>query len=146
MLKHVSVIEAHALMDQGSVYVDVRSTEEFAQGHPAGALNVPLLERDEAAGQILPNPDFLRVMQANFPPETRLLIGCQVGNRSVRAGQILESFGFTDVSNVKGGFVGMRDPLGRPVDPGWVECGLPAETEAPAGHRYADLVAHADRP
>ena len=146
MPKHVSVAEARVLIDQGCVYVDVRSTQEFAQGHPAGALNVPLLERDETSGQVLPNPDFLRVMEANFPTDARLLIGCQVGARSARAMQILESFGFTDVANVKGGFAGSRDSMGRPADPGWAESGLPVETGTPSGRGYADLAARADAP
>ena len=133
-------------MQQGVTYVDVRSTLEFEQGHPAGALNVPLFEPDEATGQMQPNPDFVRVMQATFPPETRLLMGCQAGGRSMRAAQMLESFGFQDVSNVRGGFGGARDPMsGRVFDPGWAEAGLPIEEGAPAGKRYDDLLAAADR-
>jgi hypothetical protein len=47
---------------------------------------------------------------------------------------------------VKGGFAGARDPLsGRSVDPGWAESGLPVETGSPAGRRYEDLLAAADR-
>ena len=34
---------------------------------------------------------------------------------------------------------------GRSVDPGWAESGLPVETGAPAGRRYEDLLAAADR-
>lgn len=145
MPKHTSVTDAQALLAQGYAYVDVRSSQEFSQGHPAGALNVPLLERDEDTGQMMPNPDFVRVMQSLFPPDAKLLIGCQVGGRSVRAAQMLESFGFADVTNVKGGFAGARDPMsGRTIDPGWVESGLPVETGAPAGRSYQDLVARAD--
>jgi rhodanese-related sulfurtransferase len=59
-------------------------------GHPAGAVNVPLIDRDPRTGHMHPNPDFVTVMQANFPPETKLLIGCQVGGRSMRASQMLE--------------------------------------------------------
>ena len=36
--------------------------------------------------------------------------------------------GFTDVSNVRGGFGGARDDTGRVVIPGWREAGLPVET------------------
>ena len=143
MVKHVSVSEAHQLQQQGSTYVDVRSQAEFEHGHASGAVNVPLLDRDPGSGQMMPNPDFVRVMKALFPPETPLLIGCQVGGRSMRASQMLESFGFSDVTNVKGGFSGMRDPMGRSIDPGWEESGLPVEDGAPAGRRYEDLAAKA---
>lgn len=144
MPKNVSVSEAHALQQAGATYVDVRSSSEYAQGHPAGAVNVPLLERDDRTGQMQPNPDFARVMQANFPADARLLIGCQVGGRSARAAQMLEAFGFTDVTNVAGGFGGMRDPSGRVIDPGWADTGLPVDVDPPAGKRYEDLVAKAD--
>ena len=139
MPKHASVTEAHAQQQQGSTYVDVRSQAEFEQGHAAGAVNVPLMDRDSASGQMTPNPDFVRVMQANFAPDAKLLIGCQVGGRSMRASQMLEAFGFSDVTNVKGGYGGMRDPSGRVVDPGWAESGLPVEQGAPEGQRYAEF-------
>ncbi len=96
MIKQASVSEAHELQQRGSAYVDVRSTPEFAGGHPKGALNVPIFEPDEDTGQMAPNPDFMRVMQATFAPDAPLLIGCQVGGRAVRAAQMLASFGFTD--------------------------------------------------
>jgi rhodanese-related sulfurtransferase len=143
MPKHASVTEAHQLQQQGGMYVDVRSRGEYEAGHPAGAINVPLLDRDPATMQMAPNPDFVRVMQATFDPATPLLIGCQVGGRSVRAAQMLESFGFSNVTNVKGGFSGMRDPLGRVIDPGWLDSGLPTEQGAPPGRRYEDVAAKA---
>lgn len=124
MVKQVSVSEAHAQQQEGATYVDVRSTVEFNSGHPAGAINVPLFEPDEDTGQMTPNADFVRVMQATFPPDTRMLVGCQAGGRSMRAAQVLESFGFTDVANVRGGFGGGMG------DAGWVTSGLPVDTSA----------------
>ena len=123
--------------------MDVRSSAEYAAGHPAGAVNVPLLERDERSGQMTPNPDFTTVMQANFPPDSKLLLGCQVGGRSARAAQILESLGYSDVSNVLGGFGGSRDPMSGRTDPGWSQSGLPVERDAPPGKSYEDLAANA---
>jgi rhodanese-related sulfurtransferase len=144
-VKQVSVAEARALQEQGYVYVDVRSTEEYGRGHPAGALHVPLLDRDEDTGQVLPNPDFLRVMRGNFASDANLLLGCQVGGRSMRAAEMLAAFGFSNVSNVRGGFGGLRDPMsGRTVEPGWEASGLPVEQSPPPGGSYAELAAKAD--
>lgn len=140
MPKHASVDEARQQLESGSIYVDVRSQPEFAAGHPAGAVNVPLLDRDPRSGQMMPNPDFVQIMQANFPADAKLLIGCQVGGRSMRAAQMLETFGFQDVTNVKGGFSGQRDPMGRSVAPGWEESGFAVATDAPAGMSYEDLL------
>lgn len=40
----VSPEEARGLMErEGYTYIDVRSIPEFEAGHPAGAVNVPLL-------------------------------------------------------------------------------------------------------
>ncbi len=131
-MTHLSVTEAHAAQARGLVYVDVRSTEEFALGHPVGAINVPLVEPDEDTGQTLPNPDFVRVMTTNFDPDTPLLIGCRTGGRSVRASQMLEVFGFSNLINVKGGFVG------------WTTCELPIATTPQPGHAWTEQLAKAD--
>ena len=144
MLKQVSVSEAHALQQSGSTYVDVRSTGEFENGHPAGAVNVPIFEPDEDTGQMTPNADFVRVVQSSFAPDAPLLIGCQVGGRAVRAAQVLASFGFTNLSVVRGGFGGARDPLGRITDPGWADAGLPVASGAAGGGAYQNLLARAD--
>ncbi len=123
--------------DSGYVYVDVRSTPEYEQGHPAGAYNVPLLHRQPTG--ISPNPDFLRVMEAAFPPDTKMLVGCQSGQRSARAAEALVAAGYTCVANVRGGFGGVRDPSGRVVEAGWRELGLPVEQGSPAGQGYTSL-------
>ena len=137
--------DAFEQQKRGATLIDVRSTQEYAAGHPAGAVNVPLLEPDEDTGQMMPNPDFMRVIQANFPSDAPLLLSCQSGGRSGRAARMLETFGYRDVTNVVGGFLGKRDPVdGRTVAPGWHECGLPSETIAAPGCSYADLVAKAD--
>lgn len=131
-VKHVTVREAHQKQTEGYVYVDVRSIPEFEAGHPAGAVNVPLLHFDERTRQMVPNREFVQVMRASFPPDTRLLVGCQVGGRSVQAAQMLVGSGFGDVSNVLGGYGGARDPMtGSLRDEGWSQAGLPVETEAP---------------
>jgi rhodanese-related sulfurtransferase len=138
-MKNVTVKEAHQKQTEGYTYVDVRSESEFAAGHPAGAVNVPLLHKDERVGQMTPNREFLQVMQAAFPAEAKLLIGCQVGGRSAQAAQLLESAGFTDVSNVLGGFGGARDQMtGAVRAEGWRDAGLPVETVA-AGRTYQDV-------
>ncbi len=136
----LSATDARARQLAGATLVDVRSTREFTSGHPAGAVNVPLLEHDEDSDQMLQNPDFMRVMKANFPLDTPLLVSCQSGVRSVRASQMLESFGYQDVTNVLGGFGGARDGSA----PGWQESGLPVEITATTGTAYQDLLEKAD--
>jgi len=145
MIKQASVTDASAEQAKGAIYIDVRSTREFAAGHPAGAVNIPVMDYDEDTGQPAPNADFVRVVQANFASDAPLLVGCQMGGRSLRAAQMLETFGFTDVTNVLGGFGGSRDRMsGRVVDPGWEESGLPVEEGEPPHASYASLARKAD--
>ncbi|MBA3949639.1 MAG: rhodanese-like domain-containing protein [Acidobacteria bacterium] len=143
-MHHASVTEAHQKQRDGYVYVDVRSSREFASGHPEGAVNVPLLEHDDS-GQMTQNPDFVRVMKASFAPGETLLIGCQAGMRSLKASQMLETFGFTDVTNVRGGFGGARDQSGAVLEPGWVTANLPVEIDTPEERTYEALLVNADR-
>ncbi|MDE0830796.1 MAG: rhodanese-like domain-containing protein, partial [Vicinamibacterales bacterium] len=128
---HIGVREARRLQtDDGYTYVDVRSVPEYERGHPESAQNVPLLHFDPQTGQMRPNLDFLAVMQANFPSDAKLLIGCQVGGRSGKAALILADAGYAPV-NVKGGFGGRKDPAtGQVIDEGWSEAGLPVAVGA----------------
>ena len=123
---HVGVQEAHRLQtDDGYTYVDVRSVPEYERGHPDGAHNVPLLHFDQQTGLMTPNPDFLAVMQANYPSDAKLLVGCQLGGRSGEAALVLAESGYAPV-NVKGGFGGRMDPAtGQVIDEGWSQAGLP---------------------
>jgi rhodanese-related sulfurtransferase len=128
----MTVTDARAAQTAGATLIDVRSSAEFSQGHPAGAINVPLLETDEDTGQMMPNPDFVRVMKANFAAGAPLLLSCQSGGRSGRAAQILGAFGFNQLTNVTGGYQA------------WTPAGLPVEMAAPTGKTYTDLLAAAD--
>lgn len=123
--------------DGGYVYVDVRSAPEFANGRPAGAVNVPLYHYQK--GDLAPNHDFLRVMKTNFSQDAKLLVGCQVGSRSMRAVETLAGAGYTCVANVTGGFGGTRDLLGNIVTRGWLELGLSVEYGPAENQDYETL-------
>jgi rhodanese-related sulfurtransferase len=114
--------------DPTAVYLDVRTPEEFAAGHPAGAVNVPVMFF--RGGGTSPNPDFVAAVQQRIPPTTPVLVGCQAGGRSQRGAEMLVAAGYRDVTNVRGGFGGARDETGRLVTPGWRDAGLPVETGA----------------
>ena len=114
--------------DPAAVYLDVRTEAEFEAGHPAGAHNVPVVFFDPATRQPTPNPDFVATVERTIPHTAKLLVGCQSGGRSARACELLAQAGFTDLTNVRGGFGGAHDQSGRVVVPGWRETGLPVET------------------
>jgi E3 ubiquitin-protein ligase RNF13 len=129
---------AKALLDDGTgwVYVDVRTTGEFDQGHPAGARNVPLFVGTPPRMAL--NPEFLAVMLANFKKDAKLVMGCASGMRSAKACEVLANAGFRELVNMSGGFVGARDPLGR-VEKGWSGLGFPSESGAAPERDYESL-------
>lgn len=131
--------EAHTLLGQGYRYIDVRTEEEFANGHPASAVNIPVAVINPATGQMGLNADFGRVVEAHFPKDAKVIVGCQAGGRSQRAAEMMAQAGYTDVRNMQGGFGGARDETGRVVVPGWNEAGLPVSRECGPDDSYAAL-------
>jgi rhodanese-related sulfurtransferase len=109
-----------------AVYLDVRTAEEFAAGHPEGAVNVPVVFF--RGGGSTPNPEFVATVQRIVGLDAPVLVGCQAGGRSQRGAELLVAAGYGDVTNVRGGFGGARDETGRIVIPGWRDAGLPVAT------------------
>jgi rhodanese-related sulfurtransferase len=137
MPKRVVPKEAAALLEEGWVYLDVRSIPEFAEGHPAGASNVPLLHFQN--GRMAPNADFQRVVEANFAKDAMIVVGCKAGGRSLQAATLMEAAGYTNVVDMRGGFHGERDGFGRASVPGWAAEGLPVETASAPEKTYEAL-------
>ena len=83
----ISQDEAMKMMQEQSDYliVDVRRPDEFAEGHIAGAVNVPNETIEDEAPEALPDK------------EQTLLIYCRSGNRSKEASQKLADMGYTKV-------------------------------------------------
>ena len=125
-IKHITVQQAQQQQASGATYLDVRSIPEFEQGHPEGAFNVPLMHVDPQTGQMRPNPEFLAVVRANFPPDTPMVIGCQMGGRSAQACEILSNAGYPRRGQ-RARRYGGAPQFGHT---GWVQAGLPVETAA----------------
>ncbi len=140
-IQRISPQEASEKVAEGWTYVDVRTVEELEEGHPAGAINVPIAL--QSPGGMAPNPDFVRVMKALFKADSPIVVGCKAGGRSLRAAQALVAEGFTKVIDQRAGWDGARNPFGQLAEPGWGRVGLPAEAGAPAGRSWADLRAKA---
>jgi rhodanese-related sulfurtransferase len=144
MVKRVLPAEAADLVKQGWTYLDVRSIPEFEQGHPTGAFNIPLLHFQ--GGRMVPNGEFRGIVEATFPKETKLVIGCKSGGRSLQAAGLLAAAGYVEVVDMRGGFGGERDGMGRVSCAGWEESGLPVATASDPGKSYTDLTTKAAKP
>ena len=90
--EQITPAEAKALMDSGEGYVilDVRTPEEFAAGHIAGAILIPDYEIREKAEEILTDKDQL------------ILVYCRSGRRSKNAANELAALGYTNIKEFGG--------------------------------------------
>ncbi len=139
-IKRVGPKDAHALVTNDAyAYVDVRSETEFAAGHPDGALNVPFMLMGD--GGLVPNAEFVAVMEGAFAKDAKLVLGCKGGNRSLRAAKALDAAGFTNIVDQLAGWDAARDPFGQVTEPGWSQTDLPTEDGEPAERSYAAIKA-----
>jgi len=128
-VKQITPEQAKQILDDdgNAVYIDVRTEQEYRNGHVPKSINIPVVWPDPATRQMKPNPDFVSAVSAQFAKDKKIIVACQAGGRSQFAGDLLTREGFEDVSNMQGGFGGARDPMGRVIQPGWSQLGFPVE-------------------
>ena len=88
----ITAKEAKEIMDteEGYVILDVRTQEEYDEGHVPGAVLIPNTEIETRAEEELPDKDQL------------ILVYCRSGRRSKLAAQILADLGYTNVKEFGG--------------------------------------------
>jgi len=79
-----------ALIESGALLVDVRSPEEYAEGHIEGSVNVPHTETDKLASLIGGDKD------------RSVVVYCRSGHRAGMAKTALERLGYTHIFNATG--------------------------------------------
>ena len=88
----ITAEEAKSMMDteQDYIILDVRTEEEFAEGHIPGAVLIPDYEIGERAREMLPDKEQL------------IFVYCHSGNRSKKASAALAEMGYTNVKEFGG--------------------------------------------
>lgn len=130
-MERISPEEAAAKMEEGYVYLDVRSVPEFEAGHPKGAYNIPIMHAGKFG--MSPNSAFMEEVVKAFPKDAKIVVGCKSAGRSLGAIGIMEMAGYKDVILQRAGF------CGNGSEPGWRDTALPQSTSAEPGRAYADL-------
>ena len=74
---------AKAIEDTGIVRLDVRTAEEYADGHIANTINIDVLK-----------DDFEKKAKATLPKDKVIAVNCRSGKRSKNAARILVKNGF----------------------------------------------------
>ena len=90
--EQITPAEAKGIMDSEHNYIilDVRTEEEFAEGHIAGAILIPDYEITEKAESILTDKD------------QQILVYCRSGRRSKNAASQLVELGYSNVKEFGG--------------------------------------------
>jgi len=78
-------VDLNEVMARKPFLVDVRTPAEFSQGHPKGAVNIPL--------------DKLTANLTRFKGKTDIVVFCRSGARSSQAKSILAANGFDNVTD-----------------------------------------------
>ncbi|MBR0350730.1 MAG: rhodanese-like domain-containing protein [Clostridia bacterium] len=89
----ISIEELNSLMTQNATLVDIRSPQEYREGHLNNAINLPEYEIYRNASRFLPNKNSL------------IIVYCDTGSRSYNAFKRLRKMGYTNVYNL---YKGMR--------------------------------------
>ena len=88
--KDVSTQQAWEIIEAGTTIIDVRTAEEFAAGHIAGAINIPF--EQIVAG----------VEKIGLKNDASVVLYCRSGRRSGIADEALTQAGFTHSVNAGG--------------------------------------------
>ena len=89
---NITAEEAKQIMDteEGYIILDVRTQEEYDQGHIPGAIVISHEEIEEKAEQVLTDKDQL------------ILVYCRSGRRSKIAAEALAELGYTNIKEFGG--------------------------------------------
>lgn len=115
--------------DEGYAFVDVRTEEEFLEGHIPTARNIPLYRRGVGGIGLLWNDEFQGVMEQAFEKGDKIILACQKGGRSAKAADLLAGVGFSNLFDMRGGFLGETDIFGNITFPGWITRGFDSTTD-----------------
>lgn len=95
--KTVTTDESLEFWRNEGLFIDVRTSEEYAQGHVPGAIQIPLKE--------------LSVRMSEIPKDRKVHIICRSGNRSSNATLSLIDQQYDNVYNVSGGMLQWKGPV-----------------------------------
>lgn len=82
--------QAWPMIDNGVLVIDVRSEEEFAEGHLEDALNIEWDQTGTLAAAI------------GSDKQRQVVFYCRSGNRAGKAIKVLETMGYTGIFNATG--------------------------------------------
>ncbi len=92
----ISVDLFYLELSSENLLIDVRTPEEFKEGHIEGALNISVL-----------SGDFKKKIN-ELPKEAPVYIYCRSGKRSKKAAIQMDSLGFKKIFDIEGGYIAWK--------------------------------------
>lgn len=87
----INVEELKEKVKQGAILIDVRSKQEYDEGHIQGAVNIP-------------EHEIQRIIEKAIPKKNQLIVlYCQTGHRSQSAYMIMKTKGYSNLYCLFGG-------------------------------------------
>lgn len=77
--------------DEEAILLDVRSPQEYKEGHLEGSINIPIYDLTKMSENIIKNK------------KNTIIVYCQSGNRSKKAIEELTKKGYENLYDIKGG-------------------------------------------
>ena len=87
----ITIEELKNKVSQGAILIDVRSNQEYREGHIQGAINVPDYEITNKIEREIPKKN------------QQIVLYCQYGGRSKNAMNLMKKMGYTNIYNLNGG-------------------------------------------
>ena len=91
--QNLSLNEIKEIMknNENAILVDVRSRQEYLEGHLNGSVNIPLYELEQCCERTLKDKEAI------------IIVYCQYGERSKKAIMLLKRHGYRNLYHLKGG-------------------------------------------
>ncbi len=90
--KDITLEELRELQKEGAMIVDVRSPQEYREGHIEGAISIPEYEIKKKIENSVPDKN------------QNIVVYCSSGGRSKKVQKILKKLGYQNVYNLYEGF------------------------------------------
>ncbi len=90
--REITLEEMQKLIKNGAIVIDVRSMQEYNEGHVDGAI-------------LIPEYEIAQKIENKVGKDEQIVLYCSSGNRSRRAKKKLEEMGYKNVYNLKDGWI-----------------------------------------
>lgn len=84
----INLEQLKSMVEKGAILVDVRSPQEFQEGHLEGAILLPEYEIRKSVSQVLQDK------------EQTTIVYCSTGHRGIKAQKVLQTLGYDKVYNL----------------------------------------------